>query len=187
YAMDMPLLNQPDTTWVYSSGNTVMLSLILRQAYGDDAYYRLPHKELFGKIGMNNTILEADPSGTLVGGAFVYATARDYARFGLLYLHGGVWQGERILPRGWVKYGRTATARKKYGAHWWLPSAGARNEAKDRGRPLPNDMFFAWGFEGQAIVVIPSRDLVVVRLGLAYFRNIPPFDYVSDILAAIPE
>ncbi len=190
YAIRAPLAHPPDTVWSYSSATANILSVLLRQAYGDDAYYALPYQELFRKIGMRSAVIEADASGTLVFSSFLFATARDYARFGLLYMHDGVWQGERILPEGWVKYARTATPTAphgEYGAHWWLPSDKERARANDRGLPLPEDMFFAQGFEGQNIFVIPSRKVVVVRLGLAYFAAALPYDYVQDILAALPE
>jgi CubicO group peptidase (beta-lactamase class C family) len=190
YAAHAPLAHPPDTVWSYSSGTANILSWILRQAYGDDAYYALPYQELFRKIGMRNAIIEADASGTLVFSSFLFATTRDYARFGLLYLHDGVWQGERILPERWAEYARTPTPaapRQEYGAHWWLPSVRERSKAQARGVSLPEDMFFAQGFEGQNIFVIPSRKLVIVRLGLAYFAANPPHDFVLDILQALPQ
>jgi CubicO group peptidase (beta-lactamase class C family) len=190
YAAHAPLIHAPDTVWSYSSATANILSWILRQAYGDDAYYGLPYQELFRKIGMRSAVIEADASGTLVFSSFVFATARDYGRFGLLYMHDGVWQGERILPAGWVEYARTATPtapHHEYGAHWWLPSDRDRAKASDRGLPLPDDLFFAQGFEGQNIFVIPSRKLVVVRLGLAYFAAAIPYDYVQDILGTLPK
>lgn len=190
YAACKPLAHPADTVWAYASGTSNILSWILRQTYGDDAYYALPYEELFRKIGMRHAVLEADASGTFVCSSFLLATARDYARFGLLYMHDGIWQGERILPEGWVKYARTATPaapRQQYGAHWWLPSLDERAEAEARGVPLPEDTFHASGFEGQKIVVIPSRKLVVVRLGLAYFSVCPPYDHVCDILEALPD
>ncbi len=187
YAADLPLAYPTDTVWRYSSGATNMLSEVLRQVYGDDAYYRLPYEKLFAKLGMRNAVIEADAAGVYIGSSFLYATARDYARLGLLYARDGVWQDTRILPKGWVKYGRTPTLRKSYGAHWWLPSVSARNDAEERGTPLPKDFFYGMGFEGQTLSIIPSRDLVVVRLGLAHFRSIQPFDYIYDILDALPE
>lgn len=190
YATRAPLIHAPDTVWSYSSATANILSMVLRQAYGDDAYYALPYQELFRKIGMRSAIIEADASGTLVFSSFVFATARDYARFGLLYMHDGVWQGETILPPGWVQYARTATRtapHHEYGAHWWLPSDRVRAKTNESGLPLPDDLFFAQGFEGQNIFVIPSRKVVVVRLGLAYFAAALPYDYVQDILAALPK
>ena len=189
YASRMPLQYPVDTVWAYASGTSNILSLVLRQTYGDDAYYALPYRELFGRIGMRSAIVEADASGAFVFSSFLHATARDFARFGLLYMHDGVWQGELILPEGWCEYARTATPtapQGQYGAHWWLPSRAERAKAEARSVPLPEDTFHASGFEGQKIVVIPSRKLVVVRLGLAYFSVYPPYDYICDILETLP-
>jgi CubicO group peptidase (beta-lactamase class C family) len=115
-------------------------------------------------------VVEFDPQGTYYGSALIWATPRDWARFGYLYLRGGVWDGRRVLPEGWVDFARTpgpASNTDIYGAHWWLtPRSGD-------GRPQRSlivgdemrDAFSAQGHEGQIIVVVPSKDLVLVRLG----------------------
>ena len=190
FAMGKPLGHPVDTVWAYKSGTTNILSWILRQAYGDEAYYALPYRELFGRIGMRSAMLEADATGTYVSSSFLYATARDFARFGLLYMRDGVWEGERILPEGWVEYARTATPtapKENYGAHWWRPSLGERADAEARGTPLPSDTFHAAGYEGQYIAVIPSRHVVVVRLGLGRFSPSSFYREVWDVLKALPE
>jgi len=177
YAASLPLSHPPDTRWAYSSGTSNILSRVLRDAYGDDAYYALPYTELFAKLGMRGAMIEADPSGAFVMSSLMWATARDYARFGLLYLNDGVWEGERILPEGWVDYGRAQSAIDHpgpQGAHWWLYSGG------------PADSYHASGFEGQAVVVIPSRRTVIVRLGMQHFSPFHPGSLVRDILAALP-
>jgi CubicO group peptidase (beta-lactamase class C family) len=113
-------------------------------------------------------VLETDASGTFVGSSFCWAPARDWARFGLLHARDGVWQGERVLPEGWVARVRRPTPqapRGVYGAHWWL-NAGAPDAPTSRPFPsLPADLFYASGYEGQYVVVFPSQDVVVVRLG----------------------
>ena len=188
YAVEAPLAHEPDTYWAYSSATANILSKLLRQAYGDDDFYRLPYRELFGKIGMRDTVVEADAAGTLVFSSYVYATARDLARFGLLYAQDGVWLGERILPEGWTTYARARTPSApdgEYGAQWWLPSGSERARAIARGTPLPDDTFFGEGFEGQKIFVIPSRKLVIVRLGLAYLSAHSSYDYVYEMLDAV--
>lgn len=188
YAVHAPLAHAPDTYWAYSSATANILSRLLRQAYGDDHYYRLPYRELFGKIGMRDTVVEADSAGTLVYSSYIFATARDLARFGLLYAQDGVWLGERILPEGWTTYARACTPAApdgEYGAQWWLPSGSERARAAARGTPLPEDTFFGEGFEGQKLFVIPSRKLVIVRLGLAYLSAHSSYDYVYDIIDAI--
>lgn len=189
YAASLPLGRPPDTAWAYASAGTNLLSRVLREKLGDERYYALPYQELFAKTGMRSAVLEADASGTFMGSSFMYATARDYARFGLLYLHDGVWQGERILPEGWVEYGRTPTPTAgdgHYGAHWWLVSRPERAKAAGEGRPFPEDLFFASGLEGQFIVVIPSRSLVIVQLSLDLFSS-SPVATVQDLLAAFPK
>ena len=139
---------------------------------------------------MRSAVIEADATGTYVGSSYLHATARDYARFALLYLHDGVWQGERILPEGWADYAMTATpaaAQDNYGAHWWRPTLGDRAAAEARGITLPPDVYNASGFEGQKIVIIPSREIVIIRLGLCYFSQFPFYSQVCDILEAFEE
>ena len=115
------------------------------------------HDRLFGPAGMHSAIPKFDEAGTFIGSSFVYATARDFARFGLLYLRDGVWDGRRLLPEGWVDYARTPTpqpidAERRYGAHWWLDLGG-------------KGAFSANGHEGQYTVLVPELDLIVVRHG----------------------
>lgn len=189
YAVNASLAHEPNTHWAYSSATANILSRILRRAYGDEDYYQLPYRELFSKIGMRDTVVEADAAGTLVFSSYIFATARDLARFGLLYAQDGVWLGERILPEGWATYARTRTPSApdgEYGAQWWLPSDSERARAAARGTPLPEDTFFGEGFEGQKLFVIPSRKLVIVRLGLAYLSAHSSYDYVYDILDSMP-
>jgi CubicO group peptidase (beta-lactamase class C family) len=193
YAAAKPLEHPPDTHWWYSSGTSNIVSRILRQSFEGDqaAYFRFPRQALFDRIGMRSAVIEPDASGSFVASSFMFATARDWARFGLLFLQDGVWQGERILPEGWVEYSTTPTPRAprgRYGAHWWL-NAGDPGDPGDRPWPdLPTDTFSARGFEGQEVVVIPSRDLVLVRLGQSrpestYSSN----DFGAAVLAAIGE
>lgn len=186
YAATRPLKHVPDTVWAYTSATTNLLSLVLRHVYGDAAYYALPYQELFHRIGMNSAVIEADAAGTYVGSSFMHATARDYARFGMLYLHDGVWQGERILPEGWSAYARAPTPTApdaNYGAHWWLVGRSAREQATQEGWTVPEDVFFAAGYEGQFIVVIPSRELVLVQLSLDLLR-VSPLPLIRSVLEA---
>ncbi len=189
YFMSRPLKYPIGSHFAYASGSTNLLSWVLRRAYGDDAYYALPRKELFSKLGMRSALFEADATGTLIGSSYFFATARDFARFGLLYQNDGVWQGERILPEGWVRYGRTPAPEgpESYGAHWWRFSANDRAKAKARGIILPEDAFNAAGYEGQKLLVVPSMQLVVVRLGLCYFSDFPLYDELCILLKAFPE
>ena len=170
YAALRPLEFEPDTHWNYSSGtsNLLQYALLTRVFEGDlAAYLAFPHRALFGRIGMSSAILEPDARGGYVGSSFLYATARDWARFGQLFLDEGEWQGQRILSREWAEYSATPTPTEPggtYGAHWWLnanPETGSRRMPR-----LDPDILIASGFEGQYVVIVPKQDLVVVRLGL---------------------
>jgi len=167
FAANKPLEAAPDEKWSYSSGTTNIISRVVRQTVpgGLLDYHNFPRRELFDRIGMNSAILETDPSGTFVGSSFMYATARDWARFGLLYLNDGVWLGERVLPEGWVEYSTTPTpntlpGKRGYGAQFHLNSGGAWMPS------LPGDVYAMLGYDGQSVTVLPSSGLVVVRLGL---------------------
>jgi hypothetical protein len=188
YAASRPLDKKPGTDFYYSSGNSNLLSSIYRRMLGDSLYHRFPYDSLFHRIGMYNTVLEPDASGTFVGSSFCLATARDWARFGLLYCNGGTFNGERILPDKWIKQSVTpadATEKGEYGFQWWL-NAGAKNNANDRLYPeLPGDMFFADGYEGQNIFIIPSKQLVVVRLGLTRGKQWGENEFLKTILGGI--
>jgi CubicO group peptidase (beta-lactamase class C family) len=185
FALEKKKAMEPNEKFQYSSGTTNIIQWIMHQQLGDEQYHRLPYDKLFNKIGMTSALIEVDPSGTYVGSSFSYATARDWARFGLLYLNDGVWNGERILPEGWVKYTTTpatATESGEYGAQWWL-NAGAKDNAANRLYPdLPTDTFLADGFEGQFVFVIPSKKLVVVRLGLSQNAKPDLNKFVADVI-----
>ncbi|MBC7829137.1 MAG: serine hydrolase, partial [Chitinophagaceae bacterium] len=174
YAASLPLKHPPGTLFHYSSGNTNILSRVIRQTVGDNNYHAYPYVQLFYKLGMYSVVLEPDASGTFVGSSYCFATARDWARFGLLYLHDGVFNQQQILPKGWVKQSVTpsgAAEEGEYGFQWWL-NAGEKNNPENRWfSSLPPDMFFADGFEGQNVFIIPSKKLVVVRLGLTRKRQ----------------
>ena len=187
YAAAKPLEAVPDAVWKYSSGTTNIISKILRNVVANDAsYHAMPRELLFDRIGMRHTVIETDPSGTFVGSSFGWATARDWARFGLLYLNDGVWLGERILPEGWVDYCRTPTARApngQYGAQWWC-NAGTNDDGENRLWPrLPADLFAARGFQGQSINIFPTQKLVVVKLARSYAND--PFDEESFLVGVL--
>jgi CubicO group peptidase (beta-lactamase class C family) len=170
YAATAKVKDKPGDVFYYSSGTTNIISRIIRESVGDELYYKFPYEQLLYKIGMNNTLLETDAGGTIVGSSYSYGPARDWARFGLLYLNDGIWNGERILPEGWVKYSTTpakGAKRGQYGAQWWL-NAGAPGNPQDRTYPdVPTDLFWADGYEGQNVFVIPSKKLVIVKLSLS--------------------
>jgi CubicO group peptidase (beta-lactamase class C family) len=193
YAANKPLAAKPDTEWNYSSGAANIIARIVRQTAEKNSpeYYTFIRKKLFDKIGMYSAVMEPDSSGTFVGSSYTFATARDWARFGLLYLQDGVWQGERILPRGWVKYSTTPTPqapRGEYGALFWL-NAGSPSDPEVRRWPsAPRDAFAALGFQEQKVIIIPSKKLVLVRLGATTDRKSWNSDeFIANVLAAIPK
>ncbi len=161
--------------WFYASGSSTLLASAIRPAIGGSQaqYFSYPRKALFGPLGMNSAVMEPDAAGTFLAPAFVYASARDWARLGLLYLNDGVWGGKRILPEGWVKTSLTPTPQSggQYGAHLWLEIPGFLRPDYPSAHKTPKDAFFMLGHDGQMVAVIPSRELVVVRLGLSRKRN----------------
>lgn len=181
YALKQGIGYPVGTHWYYSSGSTnIVCDIIQRKFKNDSLYYTLAEKELFNKIGIPDAVLEVDPSGSWVGSSYLYATARDYARFALLYLNDGVFNGERILPEGWVKYSTDEAPGSdgKYGAFFWL------NRSK-RIRTAPEDMFSCNGHDGQYIFMIPSKDLAVIVLGYSP-DGIDLDGLLGDILEAVP-
>lgn len=189
YAANKPLAGAPDTIWNYSSGTANILSRIVRDTVGGDItnYWTFPQQSLFHRIGMTSAILEADASGTFVGSSYMYTTGRDWARFGLLYLQDGVWNGERILPEGWVDYSRTATPPSlgEYGGLWWL-NKGEPGKPETREWPgLPDDLYYASGHDGQDVVIFPSQNMVVVRLSVSRGGSWDMEEFLADIMAAV--
>jgi hypothetical protein len=185
------LAHPPGTTWRYSDGSTAILGRLVRDAAGGDtqSVQTFARRELFDRLGMEHVTLETDATGTPIGGIGMWASARDWARLGLLYLDDGVVGGERILPEGWVAYSARLTPGSEefgYGAGFWTnqPSRGAA-----RTRPhMPPDSFMARGSHGQYVVVIPSARLVIVKLGDAYTfaGDIRAMDQlVAETLAAV--
>lgn len=172
---------RPDSVWSYSSGATNVVSYLVRQAIGNDAdYFAFPRKELFNPIGMRSAVFEVDPSGTFTGSSYLYASMRDYVRFGLLYLHKGNWLGQQILPEGWTDYTMqpAAGSNGEYGSFFWLNQSGDYPD-------VPSDLYMCRGHDGQYIYIVPSLDLVVVRTG---FSKKGDFDYarfLGQIVAAI--
>ncbi|MCC9624352.1 beta-lactamase family protein [Thalassospira sp. MA62] len=192
FAVSKPLENPPGTKFSYSSGATNILSAAMRNLSGSrQNYLRLPTEVLFRPLGITNAVIETDHDGYFVGSSYMYATARDWAKIGQLYLQDGVWDGERILPEGWVDYATSAPDADPdsiYGAHWWRDIPGGHDTENDQSAPtVPDDAFFALGHDGQSISVIPSRDLVVVRLGLT--RKSDAFDlrrFIAELSNIFP-
>jgi CubicO group peptidase (beta-lactamase class C family) len=161
-----PLVAAPGTTWSYSSGTTNILCEVARSALGVDGPQMLTD-QVFEPLGMASAVMEPDATGLPVCSSFTYATARDWAKLGQLFLDEGFWNGERFLPKDWVRFSTAPVeleTEEPYGAQWWLnagPEGGLRMPS------VPADAFWASGNEGQQVAVIPSADLVVVRLGLS--------------------
>jgi CubicO group peptidase (beta-lactamase class C family) len=191
FAAAKELEAEPGTRWHYSTGTANILGRIVRESAGGDdleAGLAFPCEHLFRPLGMHTAVMEADAVGNFVGGSSVFASTRDYARLGLLYLRDGVWQGQRILPDGWVDYVTQHTPgsppERAYGAQFWLNWDGVSDEM--RFPQLPRDAFLMNGHQGQHVVMIPSLDLVVARNGLTEFGNWDLGEFVADVIEALP-
>jgi CubicO group peptidase (beta-lactamase class C family) len=166
FAVKAPLIAPPGTRWHYSSATTEILAKIIRDAVGGpEQTLAFAWRELFNPLGMRNVTLEFDGAGTLQGTTYMLASARDWARFGLLYLNDGVVGGRRILQDEWVDFSAAATLDTDYGAGFWT-NRSEHEYAKGRVRlGIPRDAFYASGNLGQRVLIIPSQHMVVVRLG----------------------
>ncbi|SDX59389.1 CubicO group peptidase, beta-lactamase class C family [Lutibacter oricola] len=155
-------VGKPNETWNYSSGTTNLLSRYIRNQFKThQEYLDFWYAELIDKIGMRSMVLETDIEGNYVGSSYSWATARDWVKFGLLYLNNGNWNGEQILNEDWVNYTKTPTNTSKgeYGAQFWLNAGGVYPNT-------PKDLFSCNGYQGQYVFIIPSKKIVVVRFGL---------------------
>ena len=176
------LLGNPGSIWNYSSGTSNLLSSMLRahfESYQD--YLDFPYKHLIDRIGMHSMFLEADLNGTFVGSSYGWANTGDWAKFGTLYLNRGNWNGEQIFSEDWVDYITRPTdlSDGTYGAHFWLNANGKYPD-------VPLDLYSANGYQGQHVFIIPSKELVVVRTGLAEGPFFDVNDFLRDILKALP-
>jgi CubicO group peptidase (beta-lactamase class C family) len=192
YAGTLPLAHPPGKAWAYSNLGYVLLARAAMDAVdAHDAVTaeRFVSSELFVPLGMHHAVIETDGAGTPVGSSHVYASTRDFARFGQLYLDDGVVDGHRILPEGWVAYSHSQTLDTGYGAGFWTNLV---NEGTvpvwdaPWGLPeLPKDMYFARGAFGQYIVVVPSEHLVVARLGISLHGGTGIGEVVARIISAL--
>jgi len=185
------LSNDPGTYWKYSSGTTNIVARIIKQSIGGQAeYFAFPRKALFNPLGMRTAVIEPDASGTFICSSLMFASARDWARLGLLYLNDGIWEGERILPRGWVKYSTTPAphvSKGNYGSQIWLNKGEQDNPMNCEFPKLPNDLFWFSGFQDQSVVIIPSRKVVIVRMGMTHGDNWNLQEFILGILKGLPE
>jgi len=190
HAQTRRLVAEPNTRWYYANNDTMLLMRALREKIAnDEVFWRLPFSGLMDKIGMHHTFPETDWNGDFIFSSQVYTTARDLARLGLLYLNDGVWNDERLLPKGWVEYVATAadqqppnrrdgSRRFGYGAQFWLLGGFSG---------LPDDTYAALGNRGQHLVIIPSRSLLIIRRGFDDNggRQFNIADFASDVVKAL--
>ena len=183
-ALRQAMIREPGTNFDYENYDTLLAVYKMKQVLGDEQTYReFPRRALLDKIGMRNTLVSTDRFGDFILSSQVYTNARDLARFGLLYLQKGVWNGERLLSEEWIDFVRTpapATAERgnQYGAQWWL--------VPDDRNDVPEDTYSTSGNRGQYVVVVPSHDLVIVRRGLDYGRQgFSRWSLTREVLKAI--
>jgi CubicO group peptidase (beta-lactamase class C family) len=182
YAASFCLVAEPgsDDAYTYSSGTTNIVAANLQRVLGLDAVGmdRFLHERILDPIGMSGARAEFDPAGTFIGSSYLYATLRDWCRFGLLAERDGEWDGRRIVPDGWIAHARSARSWDEdllHGAHWWTWD-------QDQ---MP---FGAHGFEGQRVICFPARDVVVVRLGKTADEHSAALnDHLTDVAACFPE
>lgn len=178
---EKPLIGKPNETWNYSSGTSNLLSGILRSYFNShQEYLDFWYSSLIDKIGMNSMLIETDVSGNFVGSSYGWATPRDWAKFGLLYLHKGNWNGEQIFDESWIDYVTTPTntSNGQYGGHFWLNSSKVYPDA-------PEDLYSANGYQGQRVFIIPSKELVIVRMGLAEEPDFNFNEFLKEIISSI--
>lgn len=174
-------LAPPDSIWLYNSGATNIVTAALRTTIANDnEYYSFPRRELFNPTGMRSVIFETDASGNFAGSSYIYASMRDYVRFGMLYLNNGNWLGNQLLPDNWSELAMQPTKGSggQYGSLFWLNQSGDYPDA-------PADMFMCRGHDGQYIYILPSHDLVIVRTGFSKKGQFDTNAFVASILGAI--
>ncbi len=201
YASSFPAIHDPGTVFNYSSGTTNIISAICSRAIarsgggtGAPAVSGYLQRRLFDPLGMTSAVAKCDAAGTFIGSSFIYANAVDYLRFGQLYLQSGLWEGTQLLPIGWVEHARTPVTGQVpeghwYGAHWWLWDSNSHSTTNGPGFDCRDiNGFAAHGFEGQNLVVVPDRDLVIVRLGKTPADHIPEVRaWLAEIIRCFPE
>ncbi|MDZ7629017.1 MAG: serine hydrolase [Parvularculaceae bacterium] len=185
-AAKQQLLHPPGSYWSYSSGTTNLIQRTLRETLeaNDTGYHTFAHDMIFTPLGMASAVLEPDASGAFIGSSFMYATARDWAKLGQLYLDDGVVDGERLLPEGWSIYVSSPASASDgfYGAQFWLNRPG--KEERPKYIPgVPDDAYLMAGHEGQYVLIVPDKRLVIIRTGMT--RGTEPMPLVAPTFAAI--
>jgi CubicO group peptidase (beta-lactamase class C family) len=179
------LIREPGTYWDYENYDTLLAVIAMRKILGDKTYTEFPRRRLFDKIGMRNTLAGTDRFGDFILSSQIYTNARDLARIGLLYLQGGVWDGERLLSEEWIEFVTTpapasAVNGNNYGGQFWL--------VPDDRSDVPKSAFSTSGNRGQYVIVVPTHDTVIVRRGLDYGgQGFDQWDLTREVLKAIPE
>ena len=185
YILDRPQVAEPGTRYNYSTAETMLIAKIAQDALGGTLAdsYRFLNSTLFGPLGINDAVLEYDTAGNAAGGAYLMMKPRDWARLGLLYLRKGNWFGHQILSEDWVNYALTASpANPEYAKQIWVNSSGTLWPS------LPRDAFGFLGYQQQNVIVIPSRKLVVVRMGFSFEDGISRVEQlVAKVLEALPK
>jgi CubicO group peptidase (beta-lactamase class C family) len=183
-ARNRAMIREPGTYWDYENYDTILAVYAMKLALGDaQTYLEYPRRALLDRIGMRNTLLSVDRFGDFILSSQVYTTARDLARFGMLYLQNGVWNGDRLISEEWIEFVRTpapSTAERgnSYGGQWWLVPDGRTD--------VPQDAYSTAGNRGQFVIVVPSHDLVIVRRGLDYGRQgFNRWDLTQEVLKAV--
>jgi CubicO group peptidase (beta-lactamase class C family) len=183
-AIAKPLIASPGTVLSYSSGTANIVARVVRDCFDDpDDQRDFVERELFEPLSIRTAVLELDRSGSFIGSSFALMSARDWARLGQLYLDEGMWQGRAILPEGWVEYTRTpapACTQGEYGALFQT------NVGRVRLPSVPEDAFEMVGHEGQSVLIVPSRQAVIVRLGLTQGGNWDTDAFAAEVLATLP-
>lgn len=178
------LIREPGTHFDYENYDTLLAVYAMKLALGDaNTYAEFPRKALLDRIGMRSTLASTDRFGDFVFSSQVYTTARDLARFGLLYVQGGIWEGERLISQDWIEFVRTpapasASRGNDYGGQFWL--------VPDDRDDVPKNAYSTSGNRGQYVVIVPSHDTVIVRRGLDYGKQgFNRWDLTREVLQSI--
>ena len=178
------LVRQPGMFWDYENYDTLLAVYAMKLQFGSvEEYHQFPYRRLLGRIGMHNTLLSMDRFGDFILSSQVYTNARDLARFGLLYLNGGTWNGERLISEEWIEFVRrpapaSAVRGNDYGGQWWL--------VPDDRSDVPKDAYSTAGNRGQYVIVVPSHDTIIVRRGLDYGKQgFNRWDLTREVLKAV--
>lgn len=181
YAQNIQLESEPENVWQYSSGTSNIIARNIRQVFSSQEEYILfPYANLFYRIGMYSLVMETDALGYFVGSSYAWATPLDWVKLGQLYLQNGFWAGENIISEDWVSFVRqpAPNSNEKFGAHFWLNLGGSLTD-------VPADTYSMNGFQGQRLFIIPSEEMVVLRLGLTYDDDFDFNKWLKDIIDSI--